>query len=144
MGSGDFNSSPCESVYICNTCSSIIKRANNTEWKLVTEDILKKKITDKQSNYGRNSKHFNTRETRAQNKINVYELARYRSLITTASICFRADILKSHYSSGMELMVEQSNLTRSLGLLLGCYYSKILLQIGIGSSTLRETLTILK
>lgn len=44
MGSRDFNSSHCESLLICNTCSTIIKRANNTEWKLVTEDIVKKEI----------------------------------------------------------------------------------------------------
>lgn len=42
MGSRDFNSSHCESLLICNT--HIIKRANNTEWKLVTEDIVKKEI----------------------------------------------------------------------------------------------------
>lgn len=50
----------------------------------------------------------------AQNKIDVYDLARYKSLITAASICYRADVPKSPYSSGMQLMVEQSNLTRSL------------------------------
>lgn len=70
--------------------------------------------TDKQSNCRRHFKHFNARETMTQNKIDVYDLARYKSLITAASICFRADVLKSSYSSGMELMVEQSNFTRSL------------------------------
>lgn len=44
MGGKDFNNSHHESELICNTCSSITKRANNTEWKLVTEDIVKKEI----------------------------------------------------------------------------------------------------
>lgn len=70
--------------------------------------------TDKRSNCRINFKHFNTRETMAQNEIDVYDLARYKSLITTASIRFRADDLKSPYLSGMELIVEQSNFTRSL------------------------------
>lgn len=49
-----------------------------------------------------------------QNKIDVYDLARYKSLITAASICFRADVLRSPYSSGIELVVEQGNFTKSL------------------------------
>ena len=50
----------------------------------------------------------------AQNKIDAHDKSRYMFLIIAASICFRAEVLKSSYSFYMELMVEQSNFTRPL------------------------------
>lgn len=112
MGSRDFNSSHCEPVIICNTISCIIKGANNIEWKTVTKDTVKKEILINRVIAEKNRKNFNTREAMAQNKIDVHDISRYMSLIIAASICFRADVLKSSYSFCMELMVEQSNFAR--------------------------------
>lgn len=113
MGGRDFNSSHCESVIICNTSSCTIKGANDTEWKIVTKDTVKKEILTNRVIVEK--KVIILTKERQWHKIK-WMLLIYpgTSLVIVASICFRADVLKSSYSLCMELTVEQSYFTGPL------------------------------
>lgn len=79
MGGRDFNSSHCESVIICNTSSCTIKGANDTEWKIVTKDTVKKEILINRVNVEKKCNNFNEREAMAQNKMDASDISRYIS-----------------------------------------------------------------
>jgi len=64
----------------------------------------------------------------AQNKTDAHDISRYMPLVVAASICFRC-------SSKLSLIVH----VKVTSVMVGCYYSEMLLRIRISLHILRET-----